>query len=227
METDEQERKEYNTERNIMMRKRFDIIRFALKCVLIPAAAMFLIYLMNRPYKAIDEQKYQDILKFNMLGRNYWEVHIGNLGSSHGAYDFVYDGTYYQLVGDVDSNTTYTPAAAAPKAAGTAAVGTSAKYAREDHVHPAQTTVSGNAGTATKLATARTVRTNLASTSTASFDGSANITPGVTGVLPVANGGTGNTTNTAADSTKWNGAAKTVSTANPSGGANGDIWFKY
>ena len=91
METDEQERKEYNTERNIMMRKRFDIIRFALKCVLIPAAAMFLIYLMNRPYKAIDEQKYQDILKFDMLGRNYWEVHIGNLGSSHGAYDFVYD----------------------------------------------------------------------------------------------------------------------------------------
>ncbi len=71
-----------------MMRKRFDIIRFALKCVLIPAAAMFLIYLMNKPYKAIDEQKYQDILKFDMLGRNYWEVHIGNLGSSHGAYEF-------------------------------------------------------------------------------------------------------------------------------------------
>ena len=115
-----------------------------------------------------------------------------------------------------------------PKASGTAAVGTeTGTFARGDHVHPAQTTVSGNAGTATKLATARTVRTNLASTSTASFDGSANITPGVTGVLPVANGGTGNTTNTAADSTKWNGAAKTVSTGNPSGGANGDIWFKY
>lgn len=115
-----------------------------------------------------------------------------------------------------------------PKASGTAAVGTeTGTFARGDHVHPAQTTVSGNAGTATKLATARTVRTNLASTSTASFDGSANITPGVTGVLPVANGGTGNTTNTAADSTKWNGAAKTVSTGNPSGGTNGDIWFKY
>ena len=28
-------------------------------------------------------------------------------------------------------------------------------------------------------------------------------------------------------STKWNGAAKTVSTAAPSGGANGDIWFQY
>ena len=51
--------------------------------------------------------------------------------------------------------------------------------------------LSGNAATATKLATARTIRTNLASTSTASFDGSANITPGVTGVLGIANGGTG------------------------------------
>ena len=51
--------------------------------------------------------------------------------------------------------------------------------------------ISGNAASATKLATARTIRTNLASTSTASFDGSANITPGVTGTLPVANGGTG------------------------------------
>ena len=54
--------------------------------------------------------------------------------------------------------------------------------------------VTGNAATATKLATARTIRTNLASTSTASFDGSGNITPGVTGTLPIANGGTGKTT---------------------------------
>ena len=56
--------------------------------------------------------------------------------------------------------------------------------------------LSGNASTATKLATARTVRTNLASTSTASFDGSANITPGVTGTLPIANGGTNATSAT-------------------------------
>lgn len=54
--------------------------------------------------------------------------------------------------------------------------------------------LTGNANTATKLATARTVQTNLGSTSTASFDGSANITPGVTGTLPVLNGGTGETT---------------------------------
>ncbi|WP_302349478.1 hypothetical protein [uncultured Megasphaera sp.] len=53
--------------------------------------------------------------------------------------------------------------------------------------------IAGNAGSATKLATARTIQTNLASTSAASFNGTANITPGVTGVLPVANGGTGQT----------------------------------
>lgn len=52
---------------------------------------------------------------------------------------------------------------------------------------------SGTAAATTKLATARTIRTNLASTSTASFNGTANITPGVTGTLPVANGGTGGT----------------------------------
>lgn len=81
-----------------------------------------------------------------------------------------------------------------PKAAGTAAVGSATTVSRSDHVHPAQTTVSGNAGSATKLATARTIRTNLGSTSTASFNGTANVTPGVTGTLPIANGGTGATT---------------------------------
>ena len=49
----------------------------------------------------------------------------------------------------------------------------------------------GVAPSATKLETAKTIRTNLASTSAASFDGTTNITPGVTGILPVANGGTG------------------------------------
>ena len=56
----------------------------------------------------------------------------------------------------------------------------------------------GNADSATKLATARTIRTNLASTSTASFNGTSNVTPGVTGILPVANGGTGNDDGTVA-----------------------------
>lgn len=55
-----------------------------------------------------------------------------------------------------------------------------------------------NVASATKLANKRTVKVNLASTSAANFDGTANITPGVSGILPIANGGTGNTTNTAA-----------------------------
>lgn len=54
--------------------------------------------------------------------------------------------------------------------------------------------ITGNAATATQLATARTIQTNLGSTSSASFNGTENITPGVTGTLPVANGGTGKTT---------------------------------
>lgn len=59
---------------------------------------------------------------------------------------------------------------ATPLIAGTAAVGTdNGKFAREGHVHPLQTSVSGNAATATKLATARTING-------VNFDGSANIT---------------------------------------------------
>lgn len=49
-------------------------------------------------------------------------------------------------------------------------------------------------GSAGSLTTARTFQTNLASTSTASFNGTANVTPGVTGTLGVGNGGTGATT---------------------------------
>ena len=52
-------------------------------------------------------------------------------------------------------------------------------------------TYTGNSATATKLATARTIKANLASSTAGSFDGSANITVGVTGTLPIANGGTG------------------------------------
>lgn len=66
-------------------------MRFALKIIMIPAAAVLIICLLNKPYKKIDDQKYMDILKFTLLGTHYHEVNIGNLGSSHGAYDFSYD----------------------------------------------------------------------------------------------------------------------------------------
>ena len=49
---------------------------------------------------------------------------------------------------------------------------------------------TGNAATATALETARTILVNLESTTASSFDGSANITPGVSGILPIAHGGT-------------------------------------
>ena len=43
---------------------------------------------------------------------------------------------------------------------------------------------------------------DLASTKGVSFDGSADVTPGVKGILPVANGGTGNSTGNAPSATK-------------------------
>lgn len=49
-------------------------------------------------------------------------------------------------------------------------------------------------GSAATLTTGRTIQTNLASTSAATFNGSVNITPGITGTLGGANGGTGLTT---------------------------------
>lgn len=67
--------------------------------------------------------------------------------------------------------------ATTPKANGTAAVGSeTSSFARGDHVHPLQTSVSGNAGTATKLATARTITLAGGHQGSATFDGSANIT---------------------------------------------------
>lgn len=72
---------------------------------------------------------------------------------------------------------------------GTASAGTSDNYAREDHVHPVQTTITGNAGTATKLATARTISTTGDATWSVSFDGSANATAAIT-LATVATAGT-------------------------------------
>ncbi|GHT47267.1 hypothetical protein FACS189440_07250 [Bacteroidia bacterium] len=60
-----------------------------------------------------------------------------------------------------------------PLVAGTAAIGSDAGYAAGNHVHPAQTSVTGNAGTATKLATARAITLTGNVTGTANFDGSA------------------------------------------------------
>lgn len=82
---------------------------------------------------------------------------------------------FAKLQGQVNAkaNTSSIPTAATvtPKASGTAAVGTSTKYAREDHVHPLQT----NVATATKLATPKVIAIAGAVSGSATFDGSSNI----------------------------------------------------
>ncbi len=70
--------------------QKTDAARFVLKCLLIPAAAVLIILGLNKPYRKIDDGKYLDLLKFDTVGREYCEIHVGNLGSSHGAYDFDY-----------------------------------------------------------------------------------------------------------------------------------------
>jgi hypothetical protein len=68
-----------------------DVLRFAAKCICIPAAAVLIIYLLNIPYREIDDEKYMDLWNLRMLGNQINDVEIANIGSSHGAYDFVYD----------------------------------------------------------------------------------------------------------------------------------------
>lgn len=64
-----------------------------------------------------------------------------------------------------------------PLANGIATVGTdNGKFAREGHVHPMQTTITGNAATATKLATARTITVSGDVYGSTTFDGSADVT---------------------------------------------------
>ena len=96
-----------------------------------------------------------------------------------------------------------------PLANGTATAGTSNSYAREDHRHPLQTTVSGNAGTATRLQTARTIGLSGAATGTAtSFNGSANIT------IPVTSLDASKLTGTASINTTGNASTSTTCTGN-------------
>lgn len=92
-------------------------------------------------------------------------------------------------------------------------------------------TYTGNSATATKLATARTITANLASSTAGSFDGSANITVGVTGTLPIANGGTGATTAAAARTTLGCAPAYTYSTTDLTAGSSalttGTLYIVY
>ena len=101
-----------------------------------------------------------------------------NGGTEEGTNQFTYTGSAAKSVNITPSSigaaaashgTHVTYGSGAPKANGTASAGTANSVSRSDHVHPAQTTVSGNAGSATKLATARSI-------DGVSFDGTSNIT---------------------------------------------------
>lgn len=67
------------------------ILMFIIKCISIPAAAVIILFLLNIPYREIDDEKYMDMWNLRMLGNQINEVEIANVGSSHGAYDFIYD----------------------------------------------------------------------------------------------------------------------------------------
>lgn len=93
----------------------------------------------------------------------------------------------------MSSSTHVTYATAAPLVAGSAAVGTSSRVAREDHVHPLQTSVSGssgsctgNAATATKLKDARTISLTGAVSGSTTFDGSGNASISTTFKYPTS-----------------------------------------
>lgn len=82
-----------------------------------------------------------------------------NGGSTEGTNLFTYNGSTAKTINVTPSaigaaasshGTHVTFATATPKAAGTAAVGTATTVSRSDHVHPAQTSITGNAATATK-----------------------------------------------------------------------------
>lgn len=76
-------------------------------------------------------------------------------------------------------------------------------------------------GSAASLTTARTILTDLTSTTAGSFDGTANINIGVTGTLPIARGGTGATTVPANGQILiGNGTGYTVAAITPGAGIN-------
>lgn len=74
------------------MGRKETILVFIIKCIAIPTAAVLILFLLNLPYREIDDAKYMDMWNLRMLGNQIEDVEIANVGSSHGAYDFVYDG---------------------------------------------------------------------------------------------------------------------------------------
>lgn len=106
-----------------------------------------------------------------------------------------------------------------PIVAGTASIGSDTGWAKGDHVHPAQTSVSGNAGTATKLASKRNINVSDADGSNTGtgvdFDGSDNATiklPSTIKATLDGNAKTATNATTAANTTGNAGSATKLAT---------------
>lgn len=104
---------------------------------------------------------------------------LSGITSGTGLFKRASDGSW---VLDTTQYSTVTLASATPLAGSiSGSVGTSLKAAKEDHTHPLQTSVSGNASTATKLASPISFTfTGGATGSLSSFDGSGNVTVNLT-----------------------------------------------
>ena len=99
---------------------------------------------------------------------------------------------------------TLTSRAITPRATNTYNIGTSSLKFANVYATTFVGALSGNATTATtatkanQLTTARTITASLSSSTAGSFNGTANVTVGTTGTLPISKGGTGATTAAAA-----------------------------
>ena len=99
--------------------------------------------------------------------------------------------TVERIANKIDNHGTHvTYGTITPKANGSATPGTSSKVSREDHVHPLQTSVSGNAGSANKVNNSIKIQLNggtTEGTNQFTFDGSAaktiNVTPSSIGTF--------------------------------------------
>lgn len=113
------------------------------------------------------------------------------------------------------TDTTYTAATVAPLIDGTAAVGTSAKYAREDHRHPTDTSraPTNHASTATTYG----IGTN------ANY-GHVKLSDTISGSIAAASGGTAATPKAVSDAKTVAINHVIVSATQPTSQSTGDIW---
>ena len=148
------------------------------------------------PVGGIPDPAHQNALLWNNLTDTYTLAPVSLIGSGGSVPEAPNDGVQYGR-----QSLTWTPVAATGGAlpatavplveSGTGAVGTSVKYAREDHVHPA----SGGSGSVTPAALTRTNDTNvtltLGGTPNTALLQATSITVGWSGTLGLSRGGFG------------------------------------